>query len=460
MVNTLALSALPLLASVLAARAHPHPHSSQAPKPIIRRGSRNVTLSDIDGDFTYDPTVKLTQTFNVGAKPNSIASAPGLPSLDDFDENNYPRMDKTPPTDSPEVQEWSSQVDSSGIDIPDFGPTVLSDNDDDSACAVNKDAASDDDRCWWTCGQCTRDDDVSACPAKLTFGLTFDDGPSPWTPQLLQYLDEQSLKATFFVVGSRAIEYPDILRAEYMKGHQIAVHTWSHAALTTLSNKQLIAEFGWTKKAIRDILGVTPLYFRPPYGDIDDRVRAVARAMGLTAVMWTSHDGSAFDTEDWQIPDGIVNGEEVQNNFGDILSTATSIDTGFIVLEHDLYPQTVTMAIDYIIPDALTFDPSMKVQNVISCMGQPPSEAYSETSRNRNEAQNLNLVTPYPSVSATALRASQGLNGTSKASRTGTKLPSETAPATNAASASRPADAGAMVLVALGAVATLFQVLL
>ena len=54
-----------------------------------------------------------------------------------------------------------------------------------------------------------------------------------------------------------------------MSGHQIAVHTWSHPYLTTLTNEQVIAELGWTKKVIKDILGVTPSYMRPPYGDIE-----------------------------------------------------------------------------------------------------------------------------------------------------------------------------------------------
>jgi len=77
-----------------------------------------------------------------------------------------------------------------------------------------------------------------------------------------------------------------------------AVHTWSHPALTTLSNEQIIAELGWTKKIIKDVLGVTPNMMRPPYGDIDDRVRAISLAMGLTPVMWTRISPLAtFDTD-------------------------------------------------------------------------------------------------------------------------------------------------------------------
>jgi peptidoglycan/xylan/chitin deacetylase (PgdA/CDA1 family) len=65
------------------------------------------------------------------------------------------------------------------------------------------------------------------------------------------------------------------------------VHTWSHHPLTTLTNEQIIAELGWTRKAIKDVAGVSPLTMRPPYGDIDDRVRAISMAMDLTPVIWT-----------------------------------------------------------------------------------------------------------------------------------------------------------------------------
>jgi peptidoglycan/xylan/chitin deacetylase (PgdA/CDA1 family) len=84
--------------------------------------------------------------------------------------------------------------------------------------------------------------DITTCPDKLTWGLTYDDGPSLYTPDLLDFLNDKNLKTTFFVVGSRAISFPGlrnsfdsqgllltavlaILQAEYMQGHQIAVHT-------------------------------------------------------------------------------------------------------------------------------------------------------------------------------------------------------------------------------------------
>jgi peptidoglycan/xylan/chitin deacetylase (PgdA/CDA1 family) len=103
----------------------------------------------------------------------------------------------------------------------------------------------------------------------MTWGLTYDDGPSFYTSNLMQYLDSVNLKTTFFVVGSRVISFPLTLQDQYMSQHQIAVHTWSHPSLTTLSNEEIIAELGWSKKVIKDVLGVTPNIMRPPFGDIE-----------------------------------------------------------------------------------------------------------------------------------------------------------------------------------------------
>jgi peptidoglycan/xylan/chitin deacetylase (PgdA/CDA1 family) len=114
---------------------------------------------------------------------------------------------------------------------------------------------------------------------------------------LLRYLDEKNISSTFFVVGSRVIERPQILVEEYMQGHEISAHTWSHHPLTSLTNEQIVAELGWTRKAIKAVLGVTPTTMRPPYGDIDDRVRAISLAMGMVPIIWTTTAASGpFDT--------------------------------------------------------------------------------------------------------------------------------------------------------------------
>ena len=88
---------------------------------------------------------------------------------------NYPPLDKTPPIDSPEVKAWIQLVANSGVDIPNLSPTVA------GGCGANAAAAADQSRCWWTCGGYTAETDITACPDKLTWGVSFDDGPAPYS---------------------------------------------------------------------------------------------------------------------------------------------------------------------------------------------------------------------------------------------------------------------------------------
>jgi len=234
-------------------------------------------------------------------------------------------------------------------------------------------------------GGWTRDTDIVACPDKYTWGVSFDDGPSFYTQYLLDYLTQKAITATFFVVGSRVIERPAVLIEEYMSGHEISVHTWSHSKpLTTLSNEQIVAELGWTRKAIKDAIGVTPTTMRPPWGDIDDRVRAISLAMGMIPIMWTSTPGGfKFDTNDWRVASGTVNGTDSFAAFESILGNATIIDTGFIVLQHDLSEITVDLAVGYTLNSALTHVPKFNLQSIGECQKFPAGNMYLETNQNK-----------------------------------------------------------------------------
>lgn len=116
-------------------------------------------------------------------------------------------------------------------------------------------------------------------------------GPSPYTPALLDYLQSKDIRATFFTVGSRVKQYPSTLLRAFQEGHQIGVHTWSHRALTTLSTPQVVAELHTTVMAIEQVIGTKPLYMRPPFGDLDDRIRDICAAMNLIPVMWDFDSG-------------------------------------------------------------------------------------------------------------------------------------------------------------------------
>ncbi|KAG0149566.1 hypothetical protein CROQUDRAFT_59100 [Cronartium quercuum f. sp. fusiforme G11] len=309
--------------------------------------------------------------------PSPIQGAPPLPSVT-INVKDYPALDKVPPTDSEMVKDWLKKIDLTKA--PAIKPTGKDGCDNTTFNADQIAKAGPTGNCWWTCGGCTREGDVAFCPNKGTWGASFDDGPSESTPALLDYLDQENLKATFFVVGSRAISHPEILQAEYMTSHQICIHTWSHSSLTTLTNEQIVSELAWTMKALKDILGVTPTCVRPPYGDYDDRTRYIFKEMGLTAYVWTIGSAGPFDSNDWKVVSGSATPSESVNAFQKILTTQTALPSGFIVLAHDIYEKSVALSINAFLPSALK-TAGMKVQSIATCLGLSPGQTYFETSK-------------------------------------------------------------------------------
>ncbi|KAI6016173.1 carbohydrate esterase family 4 protein [Pisolithus microcarpus] len=364
-------------------------------------GTTIPPLTQITSGMPSQPTLPVTATYPAGATP-PISGAPVLPTPFVFQAASWPPQDQIAPTDSAEVSEWMQEL--NGFDIPDIPPTT------DGTCAGDPSAAADaSDRGWWTCGGYTRDTDITACPDKLTWGVSFDDGPAFYSMQLLDYLSSINVTSTFFVVGSRVVERPQVLIEEYMTGHEIAVHTWSHRPLTMLTTEQVVAELGWTRKAIKDVLGVTPTLMRPPYGDIDDRVRAISLAMGMVPVIWTrTPSGATFDTNDWKVPGGVVNGSQSFATFQAILNNATVLDTGFIVLEHDLYSQTVDLAIGYTLPAALNFTPHLTMDSIGHCNDIPATNLYRES--------NQNTSFPYPNSTSGDSSVPSGSGGSTSTS--------------------------------------------
>ncbi|CAD6579930.1 MAG: chitin deacetylase [Tremellales sp. Tagirdzhanova-0007] len=365
-------------------------------------------LSLLTSDAATDSTVALDSTYTQGAQPTKVSGAPALPNPT-LVIANYPSLDLIPSTTSPQVQQWISEIDMSKV--PDYNIT-------DGTCSGTPGAITDG-RCWWTCGGCTRATDITECPDKYTWGLSYDDGPSPFTPLLLDYLDQQNVTTTFFVVGSRVLSRPQMLQSEYMAGHQISVHTWSHPYLTKLTNEEIVAELGWTKQVIKDTIGVTPNTFRPPYGDIDDRVRAIAAQMGLTPIIWTSITANGtttdFDTTDWNIPGGEATGESSLTKFEEILDVyVPELTSGFIVLEHDLYQQTVDLAVGYVLPMAIASG-KFQLKSIISCLGFSNAEAYIETASN-------STTTAITSAASTFFQASIGTATGSVAVATSTNV--------------------------------------
>ncbi|KAG0216828.1 chitin deacetylase [Mortierella sp. NVP41] len=137
---------------------------------------------------------------------------------------------------------------------------------------------------------------------------------------MVRHLGEK-LSATFFIVGSRVLEYPDILKEQVASGHHIGMHTWSHGGLTTLTNEQIVTEIKWTEKIIRDVTGLTMKYVLPPYDDCDNRVREILRQMGYTIVIWSQ----GWDTNDWRPLLNMIKAPEIISTFKNALDNVALV---------------------------------------------------------------------------------------------------------------------------------------
>ncbi|KAI8609624.1 hypothetical protein BC830DRAFT_1049114, partial [Chytriomyces sp. MP71] len=168
---------------------------------------------------------------------------------------------------------------------------------------------------------------ITTCtgPLKNVWGATFDDGPSPNTQVVLDYFANLSMRTTFWVIGANVVQYPDMVLKSFSAGHQIALHTWSHPDLTTLSQQQIVAELIYVAKAVFEVTGQFPKFFRPPYGAVNDQVREIAAMMGLRSVTW------ADDSQDWSYV-GTGNMYKVAQAFQSWMDQGKSNE---ISLEHD-----------------------------------------------------------------------------------------------------------------------------
>ncbi|KAJ3075421.1 chitin deacetylase [Podochytrium sp. JEL0797] len=198
--------------------------------------------------------------------------------------------------------------------------------------------------------------------AQKAWGASFDDGPSPYTSTLVDYLTQIGAQVTFYTVGSEAIDYPSAMQYAFSAGNEIQLHTWSHQDLPTLSDDEIVAELTYAAKAMYEIVGVVPRYFRPPYGRVDERVRRIAASMGLTSVKWS------LDTNDWQYTDdapGVME-TEVMKEFTQWIQDG-SVDE--ISLEHDIFQEAVEAGKKGM---KLLKDNGYDVMTVAQCLGESP----------------------------------------------------------------------------------------
>ncbi|WP_203838832.1 polysaccharide deacetylase family protein [Winogradskya humida] len=129
-----------------------------------------------------------------------------------------------------------------------------------------------------------------------TVALTFDDGPSRYTPQILAVLRRHHVHATFCMLGDEARRYPELARQVVAEGHQVCNHSRDHANLQKASTAKVRAEVTKAQKQIKKATEVTPKVFRFPYGASDSQARKVVHGYGLRVLGWN------VDPEDWTRP--------------------------------------------------------------------------------------------------------------------------------------------------------------
>lgn len=160
--------------------------------------------------------------------------------------------------------------------------------------------------------------------------LTFDDGPSERTPELLELLDKHGVKATFFVCGHNAARLPDVVAAAARAGHEIGNHTWSHPRLDFTSKATMRNELGRTQQIVQQITGRAPQMFRAPYGVRWLGLGDVQKEFGLMGVMWTTIG------RDWKLSAPMISRRLLRRpEAGDILC----LHDGRVLAEHpDISP--------------------------------------------------------------------------------------------------------------------------
>ncbi|MCU1238036.1 MAG: polysaccharide deacetylase [Candidatus Solibacter sp.] len=123
---------------------------------------------------------------------------------------------------------------------------------------------------------------------RATIALTFDDGPSESTPQILDVLAQYRAPATFFQCGANVARLPEIARAVAQGGHEIGNHSYSHPYLFLRSPAEIERELRRAQETIGERTGARPVWFRAPYGARWFGVGAAQRRLQLTGVMWTA----------------------------------------------------------------------------------------------------------------------------------------------------------------------------
>ncbi|KAG9066863.1 hypothetical protein KI688_012775 [Linnemannia hyalina] len=229
------------------------------------------------------------------------------------------------------------------------------------------------------------------CIVPGTYSISYDDGPSTYTNELLDILDREQIKATFFVNGNNnGCIYDPAVRAAisraYKSGHQIASHTWSHVALTTQTTAQITTQMRRVEQALLELIGVVPRYMRPPYGDgtfangsaNDVKVQTTLAGLGYVITTWDIATGDA-DIDDNDTPHKLSDAELARLEQANVTNVVNADPKGanHMQLMHDTYQRTVTQ----LTPWSITYIKGLgyKLVTVAECLGDTDPRNWYQT---------------------------------------------------------------------------------
>jgi peptidoglycan/xylan/chitin deacetylase (PgdA/CDA1 family) len=162
--------------------------------------------------------------------------------------------------------------------------------------------------------------------------LTFDDGPdSRFTPMVLDILKKHEAQATFFVIGQRAQNHPQILKRIAAEGHEIGNHSFSHPDFNRIKKNDQLKEIKKTNNIIKELTGQTPRFLRPPGGYLSYDLITIAKQEKLLIGYWTYQQ----DSKDWHTR---VKASTIANH------VIRNVRPGQIIILHDGCPNSMETA--------------------------------------------------------------------------------------------------------------------
>nr|ADX07300.1 putative chitin deacetylase [Flammulina velutipes] len=224
---------------------------------------------------------------------------------------------------------------------------------------------------------------IYSCTQPNTAAISFDDGPYDYIYDIVNTLNSKGAKGTFFM---RRCMYDqdsqDRIKYAFNNGHQIASHTWSHPNMVDLSWDQLHNEMWRVEEALQRIIGVTPAFIRPPYGNFNDQVLQAAYSRGQNVVIWDFDSGDTVGAD----------AQESKNRYDQV---ANQRPNTIMALNHEVVASTAYDVLPYAI-DRLQ-SAGYQLVTVAECLGMEPYQNVGQAQTNDENLRQLDWTLRQPS---------------------------------------------------------------